>query len=38
MKTHVRHGIDIIDQYGWLRDAADLVLHHHENLMVPKLR
>jgi HD-GYP domain-containing protein (c-di-GMP phosphodiesterase class II) len=30
MKTHVRHGIDIIGHYAWLRDAADVVLHHHE--------
>jgi len=30
MKTHVRHGIDIIDQYEWLKDAAEVVLHHHE--------
>lgn len=30
MKTHVRHGIDIIDQYEWLKGAAEIVLHHHE--------
>jgi HD-GYP domain-containing protein (c-di-GMP phosphodiesterase class II) len=30
MKTHVRHGIDIIGHYTWLKDAADVVLHHHE--------
>jgi HD-GYP domain-containing protein (c-di-GMP phosphodiesterase class II) len=30
MKTHVSHGIDIIDQYEWLKDAAEVVLHHHE--------
>lgn len=30
MKTHVRHGIDIIGHYAWLKDAADVVLHHHE--------
>jgi HD-GYP domain-containing protein (c-di-GMP phosphodiesterase class II) len=30
MKTHVRHGIDIIGHYAWLKDAANVVLHHHE--------
>ncbi|MFA5180491.1 MAG: HD-GYP domain-containing protein [Syntrophales bacterium] len=30
MKIHVRHGIDIIGHYEWLKDAADIVLHHHE--------
>jgi len=30
MQTHVNHGIDIIGHYAWLKDAADVVLHHHE--------
>lgn len=30
MQTHVNHGIDIIGHYAWLKDAADIVLHHHE--------
>jgi len=30
MKTHVRHGIDIVGHYEWLKDTADIVLHHHE--------
>ncbi len=30
MKAHVNHGIDIIDNYDWLKDAADIVRYHHE--------
>ena len=30
MKTHVKHGIDIISSYQWLEDACDVVNHHHE--------
>jgi putative nucleotidyltransferase with HDIG domain len=30
MKTHVRHGVDIITKYNWLRDAMDVVSYHHE--------
>lgn len=30
MKTHVLHGSQIIESYGWLSDARDVVLHHHE--------
>ncbi len=30
MKTHVHHGVDIIDHYNWLKDAADVVRYHHE--------
>lgn len=30
MKTHVRHGIEIIQGYAWLRDAEDVVRCHHE--------
>ncbi len=30
MKGHVRHGMDIISNYHWLNDAADVVLYHHE--------
>ena len=30
MKTHVHHGIDIIEHYDWLKDAADVVRYHHE--------
>jgi len=30
MKTHVRHGVDIVGHYGWLKDAAEVVRYHHE--------
>jgi HD-GYP domain-containing protein (c-di-GMP phosphodiesterase class II) len=30
MKTHVRHGVDIVGNYDWLKDAADVVRYHHE--------
>jgi HD-GYP domain-containing protein (c-di-GMP phosphodiesterase class II) len=30
MKTHVRHGVDIVGHYEWLKDATDVVRHHHE--------
>ncbi len=30
MKTHVAHGLDIVNQLGWLADAADVVGCHHE--------
>lgn len=30
MKTHVRHGVDIVEKYAWLRDAVDIVAYHHE--------
>ncbi|MBI5598739.1 MAG: HD domain-containing protein [Deltaproteobacteria bacterium] len=30
MKGHVRHGIDIISSYNWLKDASDVVRYHHE--------
>jgi HD-GYP domain-containing protein (c-di-GMP phosphodiesterase class II) len=30
MKTHVRHGLDIISHCQWLRDACDIVGNHHE--------
>ena len=30
MKTHVRHGIDIVGHYCWLKDSADVVRYHHE--------
>lgn len=30
MKTHVRHGLDVIDRSTWLRDARDVVGGHHE--------
>ncbi len=30
MKRHVPHGLDIIEQSGWLRDTAAVVGHHHE--------
>jgi len=30
MKTHVRHGVDIVEHYGWLKNAADVVRYHHE--------
>lgn len=30
MKQHVQHGIDIVQQSEWLRDAVDVVGYHHE--------
>lgn len=30
MKTHVRHGLDIINHCHWLRDAGEIVGNHHE--------
>jgi len=30
MKTHVRHGLDIINHCQWLRDAGEVVGNHHE--------
>ncbi|MBN2432018.1 MAG: HD-GYP domain-containing protein [Acidobacteria bacterium] len=30
MKSHVRHGADIIRNYPWLDSARDVVLYHHE--------
>ncbi len=30
MKTHVKHGVDIICGYAWLKDADDVVRCHHE--------
>jgi HD-GYP domain-containing protein (c-di-GMP phosphodiesterase class II) len=32
MKTHVRHGLDIIAANGWLGDAVDVVGGHHEKV------
>ena len=30
VKLHVQHGIDILKQSGWLRDAINVVGYHHE--------
>lgn len=30
MQNHVQHGIDIIEQSSWLKDAKDVVGSHHE--------
>lgn len=30
MKTHVSHGLDIVKRSDWLKDATDVVGHHHE--------
>jgi HD-GYP domain-containing protein (c-di-GMP phosphodiesterase class II) len=30
MKTHVEHGLDIVDRSAWLTDAKDVVGGHHE--------
>lgn len=30
MKTHVLHGLDIVNQCHWLQDAAEVVGNHHE--------
>lgn len=30
MKNHVQYGIDIVKRSEWLKDAEDVVIHHHE--------
>ena len=30
MKTHVKHGLDIVNRSAWLKDATDVVGYHHE--------
>ena len=30
MKSHVHHGLDIVERSVWLKDATDVVGHHHE--------
>jgi len=30
MKNHVQYGIDIVKRSEWLKDAEDVVVHHHE--------
>jgi len=30
MRSHVEHGMDIVNQSGWLNDALDVVGNHHE--------
>jgi HD-GYP domain-containing protein (c-di-GMP phosphodiesterase class II) len=30
MKTHVEHGVDIVDRSSWLRDAVAVAGYHHE--------
>ncbi|WAR43166.1 HD-GYP domain-containing protein [Methylomonas rapida] len=30
MKMHVKHGLDIVNNCQWLRDAAEVVGNHHE--------
>jgi len=30
MEAHVGHGVDIVKNYAWLRDAVDVVMYHHE--------
>jgi putative nucleotidyltransferase with HDIG domain len=30
MEGHVDHGLDIVKNYAWLRDAVDVVKYHHE--------
>ncbi len=32
MKTHVQHGVDIVANSPWLRDALDVVHGHHEKV------
>ena len=32
IKTHPRHGSEIIARYAWLQDALDVVKHHHEKI------
>ncbi|MBO8157922.1 MAG: HD domain-containing protein [Bacillaceae bacterium] len=30
MKTHVQHGVDIVENSRWLNDAKDIIHYHHE--------
>lgn len=30
MKTHVQHGVDIVENSRWLNDAKDIIHFHHE--------
>ena len=30
MKTHVNHGIEIVERSSWLRDSVDVIKFHHE--------
>ncbi|MBA4373871.1 MAG: phosphohydrolase [Thermodesulfovibrio sp.] len=30
MKTHVRHGVEILEKYAWLENSLDIVSCHHE--------
>jgi len=30
MKTHVHHGLDVVQRFAWLNDAAEVVGCHHE--------
>jgi len=32
MKTHVNHGVDIIENISWLENAKDVILYHHEKV------
>ena len=32
MKTHVTHGVDIIKDVPWLKDAKKVILYHHEKV------
>ncbi len=32
MKTHVPHGLDIVNRSAWLKDAIDVVGYHHEKV------
>lgn len=32
MKTHVMHGVEIIENIAWLKDTKDVILNHHEKV------
>lgn len=32
MKTHVAHGLDLVEHFSWLKDAAEVVGGHHEKM------
>lgn len=32
MRAHVRHGVEIVGKFRWLKDALDVVKHHHEKM------
>ncbi|HRF57444.1 MAG TPA: HD-GYP domain-containing protein, partial [Campylobacterales bacterium] len=32
MKTHVLHGVDIVDDIAWIKEAKNVIAYHHERV------